>query len=505
MKLEIETLRADRHKLAETAASALGGRHRLLAMVASDEKEIGVDRFVLRYFFAAGEPGRVLALETTAPESDPTYASLTTLFPAAAWSEREAFDLFGVRPAGHPDLRPLVLHEDFPEGVHPLRKDYRHDRVEPRVPRRAFTFPKVEGDGVFEIPVGPIHAGIIEPGHFRFQVMGDTVLHLEAKLFYTHRGLEKRAEGMDVGEGVRLAEQICGVCAVSHALSYAQAVEGIAGLEVPPRALYLRSLFAELERLYNHVGDIANICAGVGFAYGSNHGARWKEALMQLNARVAGHRYLRGAVVPGGAARDVADRQLDDIARTVAEVRDNIGQIVHDALGNPIVHDRFKKTGVLWKDIAVKFGAVGPAARASKIDMDARRDFPHAAYPHLSFEVPVLEDGDVLARFVIRALEAGQSAEMIRQIAEHLPEGEIRVPVDGLPAYRYGLGITESARGENVHFVMTGPGNTIYRYRVRPASYVNWPVLPFCVPGNIVPDFPLINKSFELCYSCCDR
>jgi len=404
MKLEIETLRADRHKLAETAASALGGRHRLLAMVASDEKEIGVDRFVLRYFFAAGEPGRVLALETTAPESDPTYASLTTLFPAAAWSEREAFDLFGVRPAGHPDLRPLVLHEDFPEGVHPLRKDYRHDRVEPRVPRRAFTFPKVEGDGVFEIPVGPIHAGIIEPGHFRFQVMGDTVLHLEAKLFYTHRGLEKRAEGMDVGEGVRLAEQICGVCAVSHALSYAQAVEGIAGLEVPPRALYLRSLFAELERLYNHVGDIANICAGVGFAYGSNHGARWKEALMQLNARVAGHRYLRGAVVPGGAARDVADRQLDDIARTVAEVRDNIGQIVHDALGNPIVHDRFKKTGVLWKDIAVKFGAVGPAARASKIDMDASRDFPHAAYPHLSFEVPVLEDGDVLARFVIRAL-----------------------------------------------------------------------------------------------------
>ena len=405
----------------------------------------------------------------------------------------------------NPDLRRLVLHDDFPDGVYPLRKDYRADRVEPRVPRREFTFPKVEGDGVFEIPVGPIHAGIIEPGHFRFQVMGDTVLHLEAKLFYTHRGLEKRAEGMDIEEGVRLAEQICGVCAVSHALSYSQAVEGIAGVEVPERALYLRSLFEELERLYNHVGDIANICAGVGFAYGSNHGARWKEALMQLNARVAGHRYLRGTVVPGGVARDVTDRQLDDIVHTVVEVRDNIQQIVHDVLGNPVAHDRFKKTGILWKDIAVKFCAVGSAARASKIDTDARRDFPHAAYPRLRFEVPVLEDGDVLARFIIRALEVKQSAFMIRQIAANLPGGEIRVPAGKLPAGRYHLGITESARGENVHFVMTGPGNTIYRYRVRSASYANWPVLPYCVPGNIVPDFPLINKSFELCYSCCDR
>ena len=504
MNIAIETLQADRHRLAE-AGGSLVSRHRLLAMIASDEKELGTDRFVLRYFFSSGEPRQILALETTVPESDPEYASLTPLFPAASWSEREACDLFGVRPVGHPDPRRLVLHDDFPDGVHPLRKDYAADRVEPRVPRRAFTFPKVEGDGVFEIPVGPIHAGIIEPGHFRFQVMGDTVFHLEARLFYTHRGLEKRAEGMAIGEGVRLAEQICGVCAVSHALSYSQAVEGIGGVEVPERALYLRSLFAELERLYNHVGDIANICAGVGFAYGSQHGARWKEALMQLNARVAGHRYLRGTVVPGGVARDVTDGQLGDIVRTVVEVRDNIQQIVHDVLGNPVAHDRFKKTGVLWKDIAVKLGAVGPAARASKIDMDARRDFPHAAYPHLRFEVPVLEDGDVLARFVVRALEARQSADMIRQIAANLPGGKIRVPVGELPAYRYHLGITESARGENVHFVMTGPGNTIYRYRVRSASYANWPVLPYCVPGNIVPDFPLINKSFELCYSCCDR
>jgi Ni,Fe-hydrogenase III large subunit/Ni,Fe-hydrogenase III component G len=502
--VKIEVVNAERNQLVETYKSVLGPDNRLLTMVASDEKEIGSDRFKLRYFFTKGN-NQVLVLEVLIPEADPTFASLTAVVPAASWYEREAHDLFGLLPVGHPDLRSLVLHDDFPEDVYPLRKDYPLEKMEPRDNSREFTFPKVEGEGVFEIPVGPIHAGIIEPGHFRFQVMGDTIFHLEARLFYTHRGVEKRSEGMDVMEGSQIAEQLCGVCSVSHALSYAQAVEQIAGIKIPARALYLRSLLAEMERLYNHVGDIGNICAGIGFAFGSNHGARLKETLMQINGRFIHHRYLRGMIVPGGVLRDLSDEILIEIARVSLDVAFKIQHIIHDILENNIALDRFRGTGVLDRELAEQFAAVGPTARASNINVDARKEFPYASYGELQFEVPTINDGDVLARFLIRAVESTQSAKLIRQIIEKIPVGEIRIPLGELPEYQYGIGITESPRGENVHFVMTGPGNTIYRYRVRSASYANWPVVPSTLPGNIVPDFPLINKSFELCYSCCDR
>jgi Ni,Fe-hydrogenase III large subunit/Ni,Fe-hydrogenase III component G len=502
--MKIEVIHTERNQLVETYTSLLGTQSRLLTMVASDEKEVGVDRFKLRYFFSKGN-NQVTVLEVIVPEEDPSYSSLTEILPAASWYEREAYDLFGLTPVGHHDLQSLVLHDDFPKGVYPLRKDYSYEQVEPRREKSNFTYPKVEGEGVFEIPVGPIHAGIIEPGHFRFQVMGDTIFHLEARLFYTHRGMEKRMEGMSVMEGTLLAEQLCGVCSVSHSLSYSQAIEQIGDVKVPKRALFIRSLLAEMERLYNHVGDIGNICAGIGFAFGSNHAARLKETLMMLNKRVINHRYLRGMIIPGGVLRDLTDEELNEISRVSLDVTFKIQQIVHDILENNIALDRYRGTGILKKDIAEQFAVVGPAARASQMNIDARRDFPHAAYEQLQFDVPVINDGDVLARFLIRAVESTHSAKLIGQIIEKIPKGEICIPLGDLPEYQFGLGISESPRGENVHFVMTGPGNTIYRYRVRSASYANWPAVPITVPGNILPDFPLINKSFELCYSCCDR
>jgi Ni,Fe-hydrogenase III large subunit/Ni,Fe-hydrogenase III component G len=502
--VKIEVVQTDRNQLKNTYQSVVGPKSRLLTMVASDEKEIGIDRFKLRYFFTTGKD-QVSVLEVIVPEEDPSFDSLSELLPAASWYEREAHDLLGIKPVGHPDLRSLILHDDFPKDVYPLRRDYLNEQIEPRHERDEFTFPKVEGEGVFEIPVGPIHAGIIEPGHFRFQVMGDTIFHLEARLFYKHRGIEKRSEGINVMEGSLIADQLCGACSVSNALSYAQAVEQIAGLNIPERAQYIRSLLAEMERLYNHVGDIGNICAGIGFAYGSNHAARLKETLMQLNKRIIRHRYLRGMIIPGGVIRDISGEELNEVSRISLEVAFRIQQIIHDILENNIALDRYRGTGILKKDIAEQFAVVGPAARASQIDLDARRDFPYAAYEHLQFEVPVINDGDVLARFLIRAVESTHSAKLIRQIIEKIPKGDYLVPLGELPEYQFGIGITESPRGENVHFVMTGPQNTIFRYRVRSASYANWPAVPITVPGNIVPDFPLINKSFELCYSCCDR
>ncbi len=490
-------------RIACTAQVQLGNR--FVTMAASDEKPLGVDRFVLRYVFAQQDRMGLTVIESVVSGQNPEYPSVSAQIPAASWAEREACDLFGLRPMGHPDLRPLVLHEHWPDGVHPLLKEVPLNLAVERDTSKAWAYPKVEGEGVFEVPVGPIHAGVIEPGHFRFHVMGDSVLHLEAKLFYTHRGIEKRSEGMSLAKGLFLAERICGVCSVSHAMSYAQAVESIAGVHIPKRAQYLRVLFAEMERLYNHVGDIGNICAGIGYAYGSNHGARLKERLMQMNDAIAGHRFLRGTIALGGAAVDVTPSALAAMTDALREVRDELDEIVEQILSHDVVINRFAKTGTLTEQVARDFSAVGPAARASGCDVDVRRDLPYAAYSQLSFDVPVLREGDVLARFKQRYLETLQSLRLVEQVAEEIPDGDTVIPIGGVPAHGFGIGVTESARGENAHFLMTGKNDTIFRYRVRSASYANWPVVPYCVPGNIVPDFPLINKSFELCYACCDR
>ncbi|MFB5191890.1 hydrogenase large subunit [Alicyclobacillus fastidiosus] len=493
------------HELPNACAPVINQHGRFITMVASDECERGIDRFVVRYLFAHDGKSELTMIESVLPGSDPTYASVSSIIPAASWAEREAYDLFGIRPIGHPDLRPLVLHEHWPEGVYPLRKDYPLTEMPARDTARSWSYPKVEGEGVFEVPVGPIHAGVIEPGHFRFQVMGDSVLHLEAKLFYTHRGIEKRSEGMKVTKGLYLAERICGVCSVSHALSYAQAIESIAGTKIPKRAEFLRVLFAEMERLYNHVGDIGNMCAGIGYAYGINHGARLKEQLMQMNDCIIGHRFLRGCIALGGVAEDITEEKFEHIRRTLEQVERELHEIVEQILSHDIVINRFANTGVLPEQVVRELSAVGPTARASNYDVDARRDLPYAAYSELFFDVPTLAEGDVLARFKQRFLEAEQSFRLVEQVIQSIPKGDIRVPIGEFPPNAYGIGITESPRGENVHFVMTGPNHTIYRYRVRSAPYANWPAVPFCVPGNIIPDFPLINKSFELCYACCDR
>jgi len=493
------------HELPKFCLEELHSGGRFITMVASDECELGLDRFVLRYIFAHEGKTDLTIIESVIPENDPTYTSVSSIIPAASWAEREAHDLFGIYPSNHPDLRPLVLHEHWPDGIYPLRKEYPLMRTQPRDDAHPWSYPKVEGEGVFEVPVGPIHAAVIEPGHFRFQVMGDSVLHLEAKLFYTHRGIEKRSEGMKVMKGLYLAERICGVCSVSHALSYAQAIEQISMTEVPRRAAFLRVLFAEMERLYNHVGDIGNMCAGIGYAYGINQGAQVKERLMQLNDFVTGHRFLRGSIAIGGVSEDLTEAHLTHIKAALQPIEKELNKIVEQILSHDIVMNRFSKTGTLPEQVARELAVVGPTARASNYDIDARRDLPYAAYAELSFAVPTSTGGDVLARFQQRFLEAIQSFRLIDQVIEHLPKGDIRVAMSELPTYVYGIGITESARGENVHFVMTGENNTIYRYRVRSAPYANWPAVPVCVPGNIIPDFPLINKSFELCYACCDR
>ncbi len=475
----------------------------LTVMTGTDERPLGRG-FGLYYVFSVDASNLFIAVETMLAGEHPSFPSVTPRILAANWPEREVKDMLGLEPHGHPDPRRLVLHPDWPGGLHPLRKDFDMALHPPRVDHSEGPITGVRGEGVMEIPVGPIHAGIIEPGHFRLGAVGESVLHLEARLFYTHRGIEKSAEGMPAERVLFLAERICGACSLSNATSYCQAVEQLAGVEVPLRARVIRSVLLEMERLYNHIGDIGNICAGTGYQLGVYQGGRLKELLQQLIERVTGHRFLFGVNCLGGVRRDLPLDATDDIQRTLAVVEADFRDLMLTLVDTDSFMERLTGTGVLTPSLARELGAVGVAARASGVHRDTRVLHPYAAYDPARITVPVYTDGDVRARVRVRANEALASFALVRDMLAKLEPGALTAPVGPLPPERWAMGITESPRGENVHWVMTGRLGEIYRYRVRSASY-NWSVVPFTVPGNMVPDFPLINKSFELCYACLDR
>lgn len=478
---------------------------RLATMIGEDARaELG--GFRLTYIFAPAAGGWV-TIETTVPADEPAFPSVTPVIPAAHWYEREVQDLLGLQPVGHPDPRRLVLHDDWPDGVYPLRKDFDPSTPVPVVEREPYQFHSLEGDGIVEIPVGPIHAGVIEPGHFRFAAVGEVVLHLETRLFYVHRGIEKLTEGKPVAHALQIAERICGLCSVSHAMSFCQAVEAISGTEVPPRALALRTLWLELERLYNHLLDISNMCAGTGFAVGVSLGAQLRELIQQLNERLTGNRYLRGVARLGGVRRDISDEAARDIEETIGVLSPRLQEFIELVIGSATTMDRMRRTGILRREAAEALGAVGIAARASGLNRDSRRDHPHAFYDQLPMPVPVVvrEQGDAEARFLNRIDETLATLAIIRATLATLPSGPVTTDLGNLPAGRSGWGVTESPRGENLHWVRIGDDGTIDRYRVRSASFPNWPAVATAVPGNMVPDFPLINKSFNLCYACLDR
>ncbi len=501
------TAAVSRSALPQACAAMAASGASLLTMVATDD---GAD-VTLRYVFAlpADPPecraGVFATVACAVPLADLEFPSVTPLVPAAHWYEREARDLFGVVPVGHPDPRRLVLHDDWPRGYHPLRKSVDGHSAPPRGETRPFPFRPVHGHGISEVPVGPIHAGIIEPGHFRFSMIGERVIHLEARLFYVHRGIEKLCEGLPVERALEIVERICGVCTLSHATAYCQAVEAIAGTEPPPRAVALRTVLLELERLYNHIGDVGNICAGVGLAVGTMTGARLKDEVQALGERLTGSRYLRGVVRPGGLRRDLGAAAVSDLRASVDRIARTFGDLSALLQGTPSLMDRMEATGVLPRQAALDLGAVGVTARASGVERDMRLAHPYAAYGAYPPRLVAETAGDVRARFLVRVREAHESARLIGAVLADLPSGGVWASVGTLPDGGQALGWTESPRGEHVHWLRIGGGGVIDRLRVRAASYCNWPVVPLTVRAAMLPDFPLINKSFELCYSCLDR
>ena len=472
----------------------------LATLFATDERTLECGGFVLRHIFSAPEAGTFVVVRTPLPPGEERFPSLADRIHAASCAEREVADLFGLVPEGHPQLKPLVFHSNWPEGVHPLRRDYdRHHK--PPYASREIPFLEVGGSGVYEIPVGPVHAGIIEPGHFRFSVAGEPVINLEAQLFFVHKGIEKLCEGMPVEKALFVAERISGDESFTNALAFCQALESIAGVEIPPRAAVGRVIFAELERLTSHLGDLAGICLDTAYGFGAFQFRMLRGWAYQMADMLCGMRFLRSLNAPGGLRRDFFGNNVSDAVEIAERLRDELQDTTVLVRRNGFLVDRIENTGILSRDTARDLHATGPGGRASGLPYDVRKAYPYAAYPVLVFDVPCYSYGDVACRMNVKLDEARQSVLMILQGLGALPPGGVREELPPLPPFQSALGATEAPRGENLHWILTGEENTIFRYKIRTPSFCNWPALCHAVKGNIVPDFPLINKSFNLSYA----
>lgn len=466
-------------------------------MMAAEDRRAQAGAFYLHHLFAKPRAPWSVHVSVPLDPKHPVAPSIARAYYPASRFEREAMDLFGITIDGHPDPRRLVRHAFWPDDYHPLRKD--------AAPReftddgRPFPFTEVGGEGVYEIPVGPVHAGVIEPGHFRFSVMGETILYMRSRLYFTHKGTEKLFEGRRPEEGVELAERVSGDTTVGHALAYCQALEAASQIEVPRRARYLRVLLLELERLYNHINDFGAIANDTGFAVAHAHCLRIRERLLRLNKRITGSRLLRGALLPGGVACDLPAGV--DVGAEVGAALADFEEIVQICFANTLLVDRLTATGVLDATTAAEHGVVGFVARASGLDKDARRDHPFAAYDELEFRVARAVSGDVKARTVVRVEEARESVELIRQVCRALPPGDTAVPLGRIEPFVPAFSIVEGWRGRIVHWVITADDSTLHRVKIVDPSFWNWPALSLALQDNIVPDFPLCNKSFNQSYS----
>jgi Ni,Fe-hydrogenase III large subunit/Ni,Fe-hydrogenase III component G len=475
-----------------------------LAGVFAEDARAGQNVFFVYYLYALDSAHGFVLVRVPVPQEKPEMPSLTNAVHAVNWQEREIQDLFGIRLVGHPNPRRCALHDDWPD-VFPLRKDFDLRTQLPPFTGARHKFREVEGEGVFQVPVGPVHAGIIEPGHFLFSVAGEPVLYLQLRLFYVHKGTEKLFESMPIQHCVRLAESISGDSSFAHATAFCHAVERAAGVEAPPRARALRVLCLELERLYNHVADIGAICTDVAFVTAQMHAMRLKERVLRINEELTGNRLLRGMACPGGVRFDFDADLLRALTGFVGEFENEFKELVELIRSHSGTRERLETTGVLRPELARSLGVVGIAGRASGFNHDLRRDFPHAFYDQVQFTVPVFTEGDVQRRMVVRREELFQSLGIIRQVLDKMPAGPVQTQIGDVPPDRVALGYVEGWRGEIFHWIHTAPGNRLARCKVKDPSLQNWPALSEAILGNIIPDFPVVNKSFNLSYSGTDR
>ncbi len=447
--------------------------------------------------------GDCLVLITEVPLSHPVLASHTPWFPAANRLERHLQDMLGIGFLDHPDERRWTRHCAWPEGAYPLRNNF---PVCGNSPKRApadsdYPFTRILGSGVYEIPVGPVHAGIIEPGHFRFQAVGEEVLRLEERLGYVHKGIEKISVGRDAAGLARLAGRVSGDSTVAHTWAACMAMERAAEVQVPPRALAIRAILAERERVANHLGDIGAICNDVGFAFAHMQFGRLREDWLRCNQSVFGHRLLMDFIVPGGVCRNLTyqcKKLLRPQHETFLRELDDLLPILDD---HPSLDDRLVDTGYLASNEARQLGVTGYVGKASGQDYDARRDHGYAPYDRLKVLSPCRMEGDVAARLQVRANEIRHSLKLLDDLMRRLQPGPVSVSWPGIVADRQGIGLVEGWRGEIMSFVRFDKEGQVARFFPRDPSWFSWPALERLIDGNIVPDFPVCNKSVNASYS----
>ena len=494
----------------------------LSTMIPNDERQIN-GSYALYYAISmegskmteaddfAAEDKCFITVKTLIPGSDPTFPSVTPLVPACVWYEREAFDMYGLVAEGLPDKRRLVLSDDWPDGLHPLRKDamdyrYRPDPVDHRdEPDAEFLFPT--GDAVVDVPLGPLHVTSDEPGHFRLFCDGDEIIDADYRLFYQHRGMEKLAENrMNYDQMGYLAERVCGICGYAHAIACIEAAEKAIKLEIPLRAQAIRVICLEIERLHSHLLNIGLACEVTGNYNAFMHIFRVREYSMELAQLVTGGRKTYGNVVMGGLRRDMTNHEIKKGLEIINKLDIQISEIWDAVMEDKRQLGRWKGVGVLDRQVARDFSPVGPNMRGSGFKRDNRYDHPYDFFKQIEFEVAVEHGCDVFAREMVRYKELKSSIHIIRQCFELMPQTPIMIdPVTMIKPENFALGHDEAPRGENVHWIMQGSAQKVYRWRCRAATYNNWPSLRYQFRGNNISDAALIVCSLDPCYSCTER
>lgn len=468
----------------------------VMMLFAVDER-LKRNKFEINCVFAYHKRGIWVTVTTDIEPENPSFDSLAKSMHSASLFEREMREMFGIEPRGNPDLRRLNLHDEvWPQGSYPLRKDFRQPREKDS---GEYQFTRVEGEGVFEVPVGPVHAGIIGPGHFRFSAAGEPIINMETRLGFTHRGAEKLFEGRTGTGAIEIAERISGDSSFAHSLAFTRALEKIYGISPTMQTEYLRAIFLELERMYNHINDIGGMALDVGFSFPAAYASIIKESILQLNESLTGSRYLRGVNGIGGISADAEDVKKAVFPASLKSIKKDFGEISKILYSSGSFMDRVDTTGALKKKTAEDIGVVGLAARASGIPSDLRRFFP-GIYKEAKFKMNLEQPGDCLARLKIRISEFEESCRLIEFFAGRIISQKEQRPA---PAQLVGagLGYAEGWRGPVLYWIRADTSGSIERCKIVDPSFHNWQALSYAVLGNIIPDFPLCNKSFDLSYS----
>ncbi len=515
--------RNDLPKVVHKLYYSIGGW--LSSMVANDERTIN-QSYALYYVLSmegskmSKEDGTIdeiqssekcfITVKTLIPQNDPCYPSVTPLVPACVWYEREAYDMFGLVAEGLPDKRRLVLSDDWPENLYPLRKDamdykFRPDPVQPK-DEPDYEFMRPNGS-VTDIPLGPLHITADEPGHFRLYCDGDTIVDADYRLFYQHRGMEKLAENrLNYNQMSYLAERVCGICGFAHSIACVEAVERGIGLEIPRRAQAIRIMSSEIERMHSNLLNLGLACEVTGNYTAFMHIFRVREYTLELAQLITGGRKTYGTIVIGGVRRDITLNEIKQSYEILEKIGTQLDEIWQVVMEDKRQIGRWKGIGILDKQVARDFSPVGPNVRGSGFKRDTRYDHTYGFYKELELTPNVQFDGDVLSRELVRYNDCKQALRLVKQCLDIMPGGAIFTDTNyRLQPGTYCLGYDEAPRGENIHWIMQGDSQKVYRWRCRASTYNNWSSSRYQLQGNTIADAALIVCSLDPCYSCTER